>query len=127
VLDQLASGELDLVLAGSEVETTLSLDREVMRSRIISEPFWCVMAHDNPAATEELTLAAYLAAPHVVTSMVGEESYKVDASLTQIGASRRKAVTVPSFLAAAWYAASSDMMPPCPKPSAVEPPIERMG
>jgi DNA-binding transcriptional LysR family regulator len=116
VFGQLASGELDLVLAGSEVETTLALDREVMRSRIISEPFWCLMGHDNPAAaSEELTLAAYVAAPHVVTSMAGEETDHVDASLAGLGLSRRKAVTVPSFMAAAWYAASSDMIATLPE------------
>ena len=41
--DELASGRLDVVLAGAEVEHQLALDRELMRMRVISEPFRCVL------------------------------------------------------------------------------------
>ncbi len=116
VLDKLAAGELDLVLAGSEVETPLALDREVMRSRIISEPFCCVMRPDHPAArAPALTLEAYLDAPHVVVGVTGEETDQVDAALAKQGLKRRVAATVPSFMAAAWYAASSDMIATLPQ------------
>jgi DNA-binding transcriptional LysR family regulator len=114
-LDDLASGELDLVLAGAEVETTLALDGEVMRSRIMSEPFCCLMSADNPAASlAELTLASYLEAPHVMTSTAGEQTDHVDECLERLNLRRRKAVTVPSYMAAAWYATSSDMIATLP-------------
>ena len=41
--EDLASGRLDLVLAGAEVERQLALDGELMRVRVISEPFRCVL------------------------------------------------------------------------------------
>lgn len=113
----LAKGSQELIpITTHRIETALALDREVMRSCIISEPFWWLMRLDNPAgATEELTLVDYLAAPHVVTSMAGEDTDHVDAILALQGASRRKVVTVPSFMAAAWYATSSDMIATLPE------------
>jgi DNA-binding transcriptional LysR family regulator len=116
VLAQLATGQLDVVLAGSEVETSLALDREVMRSRIIAEPFCCVLRRDHPAAqTPELALESYLAAPHVVVSVTGEDKDGVDVALADRGERRRAAATVPSFMAAAWYAASSNMIATLPE------------
>jgi DNA-binding transcriptional LysR family regulator len=116
VLDQLATGALDLVLAGSEVESALALDREVMRSRVITEPFCCILHENHPAAqTPELSLEAYLDAPHVVVSVTGEETDLVDADLAKQGLRRRVAVTVPSFMSAAWYATSSDMIATLPR------------
>lgn len=47
--DELASGRLDVVLAGAEVEHQLALDRELMRMRVISEPFRCVLRRGHPA------------------------------------------------------------------------------
>ncbi|USI74945.1 LysR family transcriptional regulator [Sphingomonas morindae] len=116
VLDQLATGALDLVIAGAEVEAALALDREVMRSRIIAEPFCCVLREDHPAAqAATLSLEAYVQAPHVVVSMTGEDSDQVDSALAARGLRRRVAATVPSFMAAAWYATSSDMIATLPR------------
>jgi DNA-binding transcriptional LysR family regulator len=116
VFDQLASGELDLVLAGSEVETSLGLNRELMRSRVTSEPFYCVMRNDHPAAqTPELTLENYVNAPHVMVSLAGENSDYVDAALERLDEHRRIAAKVPSFMAAAWYATTSDMIATLPQ------------
>ncbi|WP_420138321.1 LysR family transcriptional regulator [Sphingomonas sp.] len=116
VFEQLASGELDLVLAGSELETVLGLNRELMRSRVISEPYYCVMRSDHPAAqAPELTLEAYLEAPHVMVSLAGETVDAVDTALEGVGARRRIGAAVPSFMAAAWYATESDMIATLPK------------
>jgi DNA-binding transcriptional LysR family regulator len=76
VLDDLANGSLDLMLAGGEVEAVLALNRDLMRSRIIAEPLLCVMRPDHPAAnTDPLDLGAYLNASHVlVSASTGERS-----------------------------------------------------
>lgn len=113
--EALAAGRLDAVLAGAEVEANLSLDQEVMRTRIISEPFCCVMRHDHPAAAGSFDLKAYLAHPHVLVSTAGGDRGIVDGVLAGIGLRRRVAVTVPSFPAAVWIAAASDLIATLPR------------
>ncbi|MGI3901579.1 MAG: LysR family transcriptional regulator [Janthinobacterium lividum] len=116
VFDALADGRLDLVLAGAEVETNLALDREVMRSCIISEPFRCVMRADHPAArTRSLDREAYLEACHILVSTTGGDRGIVDDVLDRSGLRRRVAVTVPSFMAASAYAASSALIATLPE------------
>ena len=118
---ELASGQLDLVLAGAEVEGAMQLDRELMRSRIIAEQLVCVLAHDHPALVEgnELTVERYLAWPHVLVSTGGGATGIVDAALREQGLGRRVALTVPSFAAAMLIATQSDLIATVP-PSIAE-------
>jgi DNA-binding transcriptional LysR family regulator len=111
----LASGKLDLVLAGGEMETPLALDREVMRRRIMSEPFVCLMANDQSANAEgEWSLDTYLKCPHVSVSTGGNAQGIVDDELSLRGLHRRVAVTVPSFAAAKLLVVGSDLIATVP-------------
>jgi DNA-binding transcriptional LysR family regulator len=113
--DELARGQLDLVLAGAEVEHTLELDRAVMRMRVIHEPFRCLLRHGHPCLTWPFSLGTYVALPHVLVSTAGGETGIVDNVLAGMGLQRRIAVTVPSFPAAAYIAASSDLVATLPR------------
>lgn len=112
--DDLASGRLDLVLAGAEVEQTLDLDREPMRTRVIAEPFCCLLRRGHPALARPLDLDTYVALPHVLVSTASGETGIVDVALAALGRRRRVAVTVPSFPAAAYIVAASDLIATLP-------------
>ena len=113
--EELASGRLDLVLAGAEVEQILALDREVMRVRVIDEPFCCLLRRGHPALARPLNLQAYIALPHVLVSTTGGDTGIVDGALSALGLCRRVAVTVPSFPTAAYIVASSDLIATLPQ------------
>ena len=113
--EELASGRLDLVLAGAEVEQTLALDRDAMRTRVIDEPFCCLLRRGHPALAKPLDLQAYVALPHVLVSTTGGDTGIMDEALAAQGLHRRVAVTVPSFPAAANIAASSDLIATLPR------------
>jgi DNA-binding transcriptional LysR family regulator len=113
--DDLASGKLDLVLAGAEVEHQLALDGELMRARVISEPFRCVLRRGHPALDAGLDLDSYAALPHLLVSTTGDSRGIVDAALETLGRRRRVALTVPSFPAAIWMVAASDLIATLPK------------
>jgi DNA-binding transcriptional LysR family regulator len=113
--DDLASGRLDLVLAGAEVEHQLALDGELMRVRVISEPFRCVLRRGHPALKTDLDIDGYAALPHLLVSTTGEGTGIVDAALEALGRHRRVAMTVPSFPAAIWMVAASDLIATLPK------------
>ncbi|WP_171033907.1 LysR family transcriptional regulator [Lichenicoccus roseus] len=113
--EEMASGRLDLVLAGAEAEGILGLDREVMRQRVIDEPFRCLLRRGHPALARPLDLQAYVALPHVLVSTTGGKTGIVDEALAVRGLRRRVAVTVPSFPAAAYIVASSDLIATLPQ------------
>lgn len=111
----LASGKLDLVVAGAEMEGWLALGWELMRSRIISESLVSVVAIHHPLGHKDAwTLEEFLAFPHVLVSAAGVEEGIVDSALRDIGRSRRIAVTVPNFSAAAMFVAESDLIATLP-------------
>lgn len=113
--EDLASGRLDLVLAGAEVERQLALDKELMRVRVISEPFRCVLRRGHPALETDLDLDRYVSLPHLLVSTTGEGTGIVDTALATLGRRRRVAMTVPSFPAAIWIVAASDLIATLPK------------
>jgi DNA-binding transcriptional LysR family regulator len=116
VPDDMADGSLDLMLADGEVAAVLALDRNFMRSRIIVEPFLCVMRPDHPAAkTDPLDLDAYLKASHVLVSASTGERGVTDDFLALSGYHRKVAATVPSLLTAAWIAAETDLIATLPE------------
>ena len=112
----LANGELDLVLAGGEAEQALALDQGLMRTRIISESFCCIVRVGHPLAEAGcLDLEAYAASEHVLISTTGGDRGIADKALAAHGLSRRVALTVPSFAAALGFVVASDMMSTVPE------------
>jgi hypothetical protein len=79
VLDDLANGSLDLMLAGGEVEAVLAPNRDLMRSRIIAEPLLCdgpttrlptrILSTSAPISTHRTCLSAHRQANAVMQMM----------------------------------------------------------
>jgi DNA-binding transcriptional LysR family regulator len=116
VLDDLANGSLDVMLAGNDFAAVLAPDPDLMRCRVIAEPFLCVMRPDHPAAkTDTLDLEAYLNASHVLVSASTGEHGNADDIIAISGYHRKVAATVPSLLTAAWIAAETDLIATLPE------------
>lgn len=113
--EALASGALDTVLAGGEVEQQLALDRGLMRARIASEGFVCILRRGHPALRRRFDLDAFCALPHLLVSTAGRESGMVDSALAALGRKRRVAVTVPDFVGAPVLVARSDLVASVPR------------
>jgi DNA-binding transcriptional LysR family regulator len=127
VLNDLADGSLDLMLSGTEVEAAIAFDHDLMRSRIIAEPFYCIMRPDHPAArSDPVDPDAYLKASHVLVSTLTGEADPMDDVLALAGFHRRIVATVPSFLTAAWIAVETDLIATLPATVAMRA-VERTG
>ncbi|MET0413026.1 MAG: LysR family transcriptional regulator [Polyangiaceae bacterium] len=97
----LEDGSLDLAISVAAPAT--------LRSRpVLREEYVVAMRRRHPAS--KLTLASWLAYPHVVVSGRGSPSGPLDAVLTERGRRRRVGVVVPSFLAVPSLLASSDLL-----------------
>jgi DNA-binding transcriptional LysR family regulator len=108
--EALAAGALDLAISVAAPAT--------LRSRpLLREEYVVAMRRRHPAA--KLTLASWLAYPHVVVSGRGSASGPLDAVLSERGRSRRVAAVVPSYLAVPSLLASSDLLALVPETLAV--------
>lgn len=114
--EQLESGELDVALAGVEVEAQLAA-LPGMRSRpIVSEELVCVARKGNPLLRRGLDLETYLKLGHVtVMAEGGACDQHVDVSLRRMKKSRRIAAAVPHFIAAPLLVAESDYISTLPR------------
>ena len=65
--EEVASGRLDLVLAGAEAEEILDLDREVMRQRVIDEPFRCLLRRGHSTCRPTSRCRTYWSALQAAT------------------------------------------------------------
>lgn len=114
--EALAAGQLDAVLAGGEVEQILALDRGLMRSKICSEPFVCIVRKNHPALSKgRLDLETYVRLPHALVSTAGRDRGMVDAALARRKRERRIAATVPNFVGAPHLVAYSDLIATVPR------------
>jgi DNA-binding transcriptional LysR family regulator len=65
---------------------------------LFEERFVCVAWRDNPALREGMTLAAFVALPHLLVTERSDATGAVDAALARLGHERRVALTVPHVL-----------------------------
>ena len=65
---------------------------------VFEERFVCVAARHNPGISGELTLAAFVALPHLLVTERGDAVGAVDEALARQGLRRRVALTVPHVL-----------------------------
>lgn len=95
VVDEVAHGLADLAFAGVAAPPGL-------RSELLFEDrFVCLMAADHPlAGRESLTLNEFLDVQHVVVDVLRGEQSAVDRRLTELGAHRSAALSVPYHSAA---------------------------
>lgn len=107
---QLASGRWDIALAPTPDEAP----GLVLRSLGALE--WCVLARrDHPAAKRKLSAATWARYPHVVVRSGNASPNRIARALSDAGVARKVGVTVPSFLAAAWVVARSEMLLTAPR------------
>ncbi|WP_170937252.1 MULTISPECIES: LysR family transcriptional regulator [Rhodomicrobium] len=115
VVDELANGRLDLVLAPAELEAPLNLGRDMMRKLVASETYACVFRSAHPALEHDFGLPRYLDCTHVVIELAGRRSERIDDVLKGMGGVRTVGLTVPNYLAAAYAAAGSDLVSTMPR------------
>lgn len=105
--EALDRGEVDLVLQPRRRED----DRAGLRARaLFHEHFVCVLRHGHPLIERGLSVAGFAAARHLLVAPRGTPGGIVDDALAARGLSRRTVVTAPSFLAAPYLVARSDLV-----------------
>ena len=83
--------------------------------RLYSGEYVCVMRRDHPLAKEDLTLANFCAARHLLVSFSGRPFGFVDEALAAIGQKRRIVLTVNQFFTAGKLVAGSNLLTVLPR------------
>ncbi|WP_371766123.1 LysR family transcriptional regulator [Massilia sp.] len=98
-------GMADLALGTFE-----SLPGSLYRRGLYTDRFVCVVRSGHPGVARGLRLEQYVALRHVTVTISGLGESAVDAALSALGLTRRVALRVPHFIAAALLVADSDMI-----------------
>ncbi|WP_223305891.1 LysR family transcriptional regulator [Massilia sp. NR 4-1] len=80
------------------------------RRDLYADSLVCVARSGHPGVADGLSLARYVALRHIAVTISGVGESAVDVALSALGLTRRVALRVPHFLAAAMLAADSDMI-----------------
>lgn len=107
---QLATGELDLVLAAFVPPAP-----GLRRAAVFTDDFVCLVRRDHPSVRRRLTLRQFARLPHVLISPTGSGTSPVDRQLAAHGLQRRVALRIRYFLAAPMVVASSDLVLTAPR------------
>ncbi|QIP05879.1 LysR family transcriptional regulator [Bradyrhizobium symbiodeficiens] len=83
--------------------------------RLLFKEDFVVAMRKGHRMARKATLAAYLAAPHMLVSAIGDAFGIVDVRLAERGQSRRVALTVPNFMMALAQLAESDFIATLPR------------
>jgi DNA-binding transcriptional LysR family regulator len=103
----LAAGDVDLSIG---VWRARSWPSGFYQRRLFDDRFRVVLRAGHPAAQQRLTLARYVALPHLLIAPRGTAGGYVDDALAEIGQSRRVAAAVPHFLVAPHVIAATDLV-----------------
>lgn len=87
---------------------------------VLRERFVCAVRRDHPRADEAATLDGYLSLKHVRVAPRGRQGSLVDTLLDSSGRSRQIRISVPSFLAAPYLVASTDLVATLPERLALQ-------
>lgn len=114
-----AAGELPALLAGGGCDLALGASPDeapgVVR-RSLGAVGWCVLARKgHPVTRGRFTAAAWGRYPHVVVGTGSAAPNRVGAAIERAGVTRTVGVTVPTFLAAPWVVARSEMLFTAPR------------
>lgn len=104
--EALAAGTVDLALAPLRVD----LGPGLYQRRLFDEKFVCVVRAGHPLTRQRMTLARYLAYPHVLVAPRAKPGSWIDDHLEAMGKRRRIAVAVPHFLVAPRLLGRSDLV-----------------
>jgi len=113
--EQLAAGTLDLHV-GIPIPAMAGLRQRT----ILREPYVVVARQGHPAFVRKMTLARYLAHPHLIISPGGRGPTPIDGLLAQQGKQRHVALRVTSFVSAPFLVARTDLLLTAPLGLAVE-------
>jgi DNA-binding transcriptional LysR family regulator len=107
-------GEADLAV-GHFPETVTALlaagrDSALRHARLYDTRYVCVMRRGHPLASQPLTLDAYCAAHHLLTSSTGRPQGYVDHALTALGRQRRVVLSVNQHFTAGQVITQSDLL-----------------
>jgi DNA-binding transcriptional LysR family regulator len=91
----------------------------LLRQTLFRERYVCLVRKGHRVANAPLTLERYAKLDHLVVAPRGGHTGLVDAVLAKHGLRRRVAVRVPSFVAAPWLVAESDLILTAPERMAV--------
>lgn len=110
----LQHAEVDLAL-GQFPDTVTALraagrNATLRHVQLIDTRYVCVMRRAHPLAEQTLTLDAYCAANHLLTSSVGRPQSHVDQMLSALGRQRRVVLSVNQFFTAARVLLQSDLL-----------------
>ncbi len=105
ILALLDSGELDLACGLFPESHAAHRERSLFQERYV-----CVCRQDHPIIGETLSLADYLAVPHLLVSVKEDRIGRVDTWLAEQNLRRHIALSIPHFLAAPFILAKTDLV-----------------
>jgi DNA-binding transcriptional LysR family regulator len=113
--EQLAAGEIDLVLTYGHLEKFLALDHDTMRVTAAADRFVCIMRPDHPVARDgAFDLDRFAELDHVLLRLPNQGPGLIDRTLESMGKRRRVMLTVTSAAAVVKYVESSDLIATIP-------------
>ncbi|MGC3893311.1 LysR family transcriptional regulator [Pseudomonas urmiensis] len=114
--EALEKGTCDLAIAGFYTD----LPDTFHQQRLLSEDFVVLAARSNPRLGAGMSLEAFLACEHLLTTLTGDLDGLVDRALRAKGRSRRVVAGLSSFLAPARLIRGTDLLLTCLRAVAVE-------
>lgn len=113
IFDQMRQGTVELALLGPR-----TFPSDVRSERLLHEELVSMVRSGHPILDSALTLADYVAWPHVVFRITGRGPYPIDLHLEERGYSRRIVGHLPYFSAAPAVAAASSSIVTVPRSAA---------
>jgi DNA-binding transcriptional LysR family regulator len=108
------SGKLyhDLTDGGCDAAFVVRVDEQpgLKIRKLFSDRYVCLVAEDHPDVGRTLTLDLFLRLPHAFVAPGGTPGGAVDRALTELGHTRRVAVTVPHFFVAPALVEHTDLV-----------------
>ena len=106
MVDDLAVGRADLALVPLRSEATPGF----YQRRLFEERFVCVVRAGHPLTRKRMSLARFIAYPHVLIAPRGQPGSWIDDQLLSMNKRRRIAVAVPHFLVAPHLLGTTDLV-----------------
>lgn len=98
----LPPGQTVIALEADDIDVAVSMELEhasaIQAAPLFDDRMVCVLAHDHPHAADEMTLALFLALPHLKVSISATDGRYVDAMLAGMQRARNVMMNVPHWL-----------------------------
>lgn len=107
--DRVDRGEVDLLIGSFR-----NVPKRIRHQRLYTDQYVCITRRGTPGL-EAMTLAAYVAVPHVLMTLAADDRGIVDEALSRLGLRRRVAVTVSDFHLIPHIVARTDMLGHLPR------------